>query len=130
MAQQLTIVMAQLNLLVGDIEGNTQRIIESAKTAISEHNADLIAFPELALTAYPPEDLLLRPSLSLRIEKALESIIQCELPIYMVIGFPQHVGDQLFNALTVIKGKSRLGTYQKQCLPNYQAFDERRYFSA
>ena len=130
MAQQLTIVMAQLNLLVGDIEGNTQRIIESAKTAISEHNADLIAFPELALTAYPPEDLLLRPSLSLRIEKALESIIQCELPIYMVIGFPQHVGDQLFNALTVIKGKSRLGTYQKQCLPNYQVFDERRYFSA
>ncbi len=130
MAQQIKIVMAQLNLLVGDIEGNTQRLVDSAKAAISEHDADLIAFPELSLTAYPPEDLLLRPSLALRIEKAFEAILQSDLPIYMVIGFPQHIGDQLYNALTVIKGKERLGTYQKQCLPNYQVFDERRYFSA
>lgn len=126
----MKIVLAQLNLLVGDIEGNAHRVMESAKLAISDHDADLIAFPELTLTAYPPEDLLLRPSLALRIEKALEMILQSDLPIFMVIGYPQHAEGKLFNSLTVIKGKNRLGNYQKQCLPNYQVFDEQRYFSA
>ena len=88
MAQKLKIVMAQLNFLVGDIDGNTDRVIESAQRALEEHSAHLIAFPELTLTGYPPEDLLLRPSLQHRIEKALRKIIDANLDIYLVVGHP------------------------------------------
>ncbi len=130
MGRQINLVLAQLNFMVGDIEGNTAIVIESARQAISRYGADIIAFPELSLTGYPPEDLLLRPSLARRIEKAIEQILQQDLAIYLVVGFPEQVGGQLFNALTVIKGRSRIGSYHKQHLPNYQVFDERRYFVA
>lgn len=130
MARQLRVVMAQLNLMVGDIEGNTSLVLENAERAISEFAADLIVFPELTLTAYPPEDLLLRPSLKLRIDRALDAILQADLPIHIVLGFPESINGKLFNALTVLKGDCRLATYHKQCLPNYQVFDERRYFHA
>ncbi|HAT25910.1 MAG TPA: NAD+ synthase [Gammaproteobacteria bacterium] len=130
MAGQLRVVMAQLNLMVGDIEGNTSLVLENAERAISEFAADLIIFPELTLTAYPPEDLLLRPSLKLRIDRAIDAILQADLPIHIVLGFPESIDGKLFNALTVLKGGSRLATYHKQCLPNYQVFDERRYFHA
>ena len=130
MAGQLRVVMAQLNLMVGDIEGNTSLVLENAERAISEFAADLIVFPELTLTAYPPEDLLLRPSLKLRIDRAIDAILQADLPIHIVLGFPESIDGKLFNALTVLKGGSRLATYHKQCLPNYQVFDERRYFHA
>jgi len=84
----------------------------------------------LTLTAYPPEDLLLRPSLKLRIDRAIDAILQADLPIHIVLGFPESIDGKLFNALTVLEGGSRLATYHKQCLPNYQVFDERRYFHA
>jgi len=128
MARQIKVVMAQLNFMVGDIESNTALLIESARQAVSEHNADIIAFPELALTGYPPEDLLLRPSLGIRIEKAIAAILSERLEICMVVGYPEKVGDKLYNSLAVIKGGSQLANYRKQCLPNYQVFDERRYF--
>ncbi len=121
-------VMAQLNFLVGDIDSNTALIIESAKTAIREHSADLLAFPELALTGYPPEDLLFRPSLSIRIEKALNRIRHENLPIYLVVGYPEKVNDKLYNSLTIIHAGELLANYRKQHLPNYQVFDEQRYF--
>ena len=130
MAGQLRVVMAQLNLMVGDIEGNTSLVLENAERAISEFAADLIVFPELTLTAYPPEDLLLRPSLKLRIDRAIDAILQADLPIHIVLGFPESIDGKLFNALTVLEGGNRLATYHKQCLPNYQVFDERRYFHA
>jgi len=130
MARQLRVVMAQLNLMVGDIEGNTSLVLKNAERAISEFAADLIVFPELTLTAYPPEDLLLRPSLKLRIDRAIDAILQADLPIHIVLGFPESIDGKLFNALTVLEGGSRLATYHKQCLPNYQVFDERRYFHA
>jgi len=130
MARQLRVVMAQLNLMVGDIEGNTSLVLENAERAISEFAADVIVFPELTLTAYPPEDLLLRPSLKLRIDRAIDAILQANLPIHIVLGFPESIDGKLFNALTVLEGDSRLATYHKQCLPNYQVFDERRYFHA
>lgn len=128
MARQLSIVMAQLNLLVGDIDANTEVVITAAKEAIAVFSADIIAFPELTLTGYPPEDLLLRPSLEVRINKAIERILAANLDIYIVIGYPEKHGSQLFNALAVIKGTRRLANYRKQHLPNYQVFDERRYF--
>lgn len=130
MAQQLTIVMAQLNFFVGDIDGNSDKVIESAKRAIVEYSADMIAFPELTLTGYPPEDLLLRPSLQPRIEKALRKIVDANLDIHLVVGYPLLKGSNLYNALSIIKGTEFLGTYSKQSLPNYQVFDERRYFVA
>ena len=128
MADSLNVVLAQLNLLVGDIDGNAERIITSAKQAFDNQSAHLIVFPELTLTGYPPEDLLIRPSLQARIERALEKILEADLPGYIVVGFPEQVNCSLYNTLALIKGRERLATYHKQCLPNYQVFDERRYF--
>ena len=127
MADSLNVVLAQLNLLVGDIDGNAERIITSAKQAFDNQSAHLIVFPELTLTGYPPEDLLIRPSLQARIERALEKILEADLPGYIVVGFPEQVNCSLYNTLALIKGRERLATYHKQCLPNYQVFDERRY---
>lgn len=130
MAQQITVVMAQLNLTVGDIDLNTSRIIEQASKAIDEHAADIVAFPELALTGYPPEDLLFRPSLKIRIAKALQRIRDAKLAAYVVVGYPERVEELLFNSLAVIKGGELLANYRKQHLPNYQVFDEQRYFDS
>ena len=130
MADSLNVVLAQLNLLVGDIDGNAERIITSAKQAFDNQSAHLIVFPELTLTGYPPEDLLIRPSLQARIERALEKILEADLPGYIVVGFPEQLNCSLYNTLALIKGRERLATYHKQCLPNYQVFDERRYFKS
>lgn len=128
MARQLRVVLAQINLMVGDISRNTDAIIAAANLAITDQAADVIAFPELTLTGYPPEDLLLRPSLQLRINKAIDAILAANLDIYVIFGYPEKVENRLFNSLMVIKGKERLANYRKQNLPNYQVFDERRYF--
>lgn len=130
MSEKLNIVMAQLNLLVGDIDGNTARIIGAAKRAAVDFAADVVVFPELALTGYPPEDLLLRPSLKLRVEKALQHILQESIDPILVIGFPESAGGAVFNSLLVAKQGEIVAEYRKQCLPNYQVFDERRYFAA
>lgn len=122
------VVMAQLNFLVGDIDGNAQRVVDSARRAASELDADLVAYPELTLTGYPPEDLLLRPSLAGRIERALAKIADAGIECPIALGFPQAADEGLFNALTVIDRGSRIATYHKQHLPNYQVFDEQRYF--
>jgi NAD+ synthase (glutamine-hydrolysing) len=120
--------MAQINPLVGDIHGNTLLVLDHSRRAIAEFDADVVVFPELVLTAYPPEDLLLRPSLDIRIEQALDSIEKAQLPAWLVIGYPGRIGGRLYNMLAVIKDGEIQGTYRKQCLPNYQVFDEKRYF--
>ncbi|MEX0738471.1 MAG: NAD+ synthase [Pseudohongiella sp.] len=130
MISQLTIVMAQLNLLVGDIPGNTQAILRASRDAVSKHKADVVVFPELSLTGYPAEDLLLRPSLANRIEAALNELCQAQIPAYLIVGYPLTQNGLLFNALSVIHNGSIVTTYRKQSLPNYQVFDERRYFQA
>ena len=124
------VVMAQLNLLVGDIDGNAERVVENARRAKSELGADLVVFPELTLTGYPPEDLLLRPSLSARIDRALAGIAGAGIECPVAIGFPEATEEGLFNALAVIDKGRRIATYHKQQLPNYQVFDEQRYFRA
>lgn len=128
MAQEITLVMAQLNLVVGDINTNTERVIASASRARDEFGADMVVFPELTLTGYPPEDLLLRPSLELRIRKAIDRLLAADLPIHMVIGYPERVGAHLYNTLAVIRGNELLVRYHKQRLPSYEVFDEHRYF--
>ncbi|HWV15037.1 MAG TPA: NAD+ synthase [Cellvibrio sp.] len=125
----LTIALAQLNTLVGDIPGNTHKVIDRARWAL-DGGADLVVFPELTLTGYPPEDLLLRPSLDLRIARALQALQEANLAIAMVVGYPKRVDGVLLNMAGVIYKGELIAEYAKQCLPNYQVFDEKRYFSA
>ncbi len=130
MSTSLRIVMAQLNLLVGDVFGNVSLILEAARRAREELRADAVVFPELALTGYPPEDLLLRPDLYRRVDKALERIREARLDLDVILGHPALDGGRRYNAASVIRGGDTIATYYKQCLPNYAVFDEKRYFSA
>ncbi|MFT5594152.1 MAG: NAD+ synthase (glutamine-hydrolyzing) [Oceanicoccus sp.] len=127
--QVLKVCLAQINLLVGDIAGNAQRVLECSEKAVCD-GADVIVFPELTLTGYPPEDLLFRASLDTRINDALELIERARLPIYIVLGFTKRIDGQLFNMAGVFFEGACLYEYAKQSLPNYQVFDEKRYFTA
>lgn len=127
--RKLRVVMAQLDFLVGDIPGNTRAVIEAAQRAHKEHQADIVVFPELCLTGYPPEDLLLRPSLEVRVGEALESLCQANLEPAIVIGAPVRHGGLLYNSAVVIEGGDVSGRYFKRFPPNYQVFDEKRYFA-
>ena len=124
----LNIVMAQINPLVGDIQGNTELVIETVRQAEAEHGADIVVFPELTLTGYPPEDLLLRESLELRINKALDAIQGASIQAAVVLGYPRVVAGRVFNMAGVIDGGELTAEYAKQHLPNYRVFDEKRYF--
>ncbi|MGV6826014.1 MAG: NAD+ synthase [bacterium] len=126
----IRIALAQVNLLVGDIEGNTERVIQFAHDARLKHNADVIVYPELTLTGYPPEDLLLRPELHQRVEAAIQKLCAADLDIAMVVGYPRMQDGQMFNAAGVISGSKVKAEYFKRHLPNYSVFDEKRYFEA
>jgi NAD+ synthase (glutamine-hydrolysing) len=122
--------MAQINPRVGDIPGNTRLVLATARAVLAKKPVELVVFPELVLTAYPPEDLLLRQSLDLRIEEALQELCAARLPTALVVGYPGRVDGKLCNRLAVIREGVIIGCYSKQCLPNYQVFDEKRYFEA
>ncbi|HEY8570199.1 NAD+ synthase [Microbulbifer sp.] len=124
----LQLVLAQINLLVGDIPGNTDQVVEVARRAHREHEADLVLFPELTLCGYPPEDLLLRPSMQKRIDAALEKLKQAALPCAVLIGYPRVVAGRVLNMAGLIRDGELVAEYAKQKLPNYQVFDELRYF--
>lgn len=128
MASTLRVVLAQLNMLVGDIEGNTCKVIECAQKARSEYRANIIVFPELTLCGYPPEDLLLRESMMLRIEKALEQLAAAGGGIDMALGLPAMGDKGLENQAVVIRDGNIICRHAKRYLPNYQVFDEKRYF--
>lgn len=127
--RNLRVVMAQLDFLVGDIPGNTERIIDAAKRAHSKEGADIVVFPELCVTGYPPEDLLLRPSMNLRVTESLERLQSAQLGAAIVIGVPLQNKGLLYNAAVVIEGGNITGRYFKRFPPNYQVFDEKRYFA-
>ena len=126
---QLKVTVAQLNFMVGDIAGNAQMILDAAIEA-SQQGSELIVFPELALTGYPPEDLLLRPSVEKRVAKALARLL-VELPktLYVLVGYPRKASGRLYNAAGLIHDGQLVAEYFKQELPNYQVFDEKRYFT-
>ena len=128
--QSFTVVMAQLNLVVGATEDNTTLLLNSARKAIEDFDAQIVVFPELTLTSYPPEDLLLRPSLARRMNEAMERILTAKLPATLVFGYPETHEGSLYNSLAVVDQGKLIANYRKQCLPNYQVFDERRYFKA
>jgi NAD+ synthase (glutamine-hydrolysing) len=119
--------ICQTNLLVGDVPGNARRAIEESLAA-RDAGVDLVMFPELTLTGYPPEDLLLRPELSARVEQALQAIREQVRGIALVIGYPRAAVGGLFNVAGVIRDDSIVAEYAKQQLPNYSVFDEKRYF--
>lgn len=129
MKGNLRIAVAQLNFLVGDIAGNTKKIIEYALKAKQELEADIIAFTELAITGYPPEDLLLRDDFYQATQKALQQIRQQVKNIYVVVGYPEQARDGCYNAAAVIYNNKIVANYRKQKLPNYGVFDEKRYFT-
>lgn len=130
MSSSLRIVMAQINPLVGDIEGNAELIISAAQAARDRHQAHAILFPELTLTGYPPEDLLLRAGLYRRCQQALTKIVAAVDGITLVVGAPTEEAGSYFNSALVMRDGETIATYHKQCLPNYSVFDEQRYFEA
>lgn len=121
------IAVAQLNFLVGDTKGNTQIILEYIQKA-KQASVNLLIFPELALSGYPPEDLLLREDFKIQIQHALKIIQEKSNDIAILLGHPDYNSEGIFNAATLIEDKKIVSTYHKQYLPNYGVFDERRYF--
>ncbi len=129
MQRSLRLALAQFNPTVGDIPGNTARIIELIEEARARH-ADLVAFPELAITGYPPEDLLFKPSFLADSAVALERVAAATRGIAAVVGCPDILASQndLSNAAAIINDGRILDWYRKMYLPNYGVFDEDRYF--
>ena len=125
----MKIALAQCDPLVGDIPGNTDLICRLASKAADE-GVDLIVYGELTLTGYPPEDLLLRDSLAPRIELALQQVAEVSHKIGIVIGYPVVENGQLFNVAAIWWLGTCQVIYKKRFLPNYQVFDEERYFTA
>jgi NAD+ synthase (glutamine-hydrolysing) len=124
----LRIALAQFDFPVGAVTKNADRIIEMIATARGEYGADLVLFPELALSGYPPEDLLLRPSFLADCETAIQRIARAATGIVAIVGWPQSAGAVVYNAASVLRDGEVLQTYRKRELPNYAVFDERRYF--
>jgi NAD+ synthase (glutamine-hydrolysing) len=122
----LRIAMAQINTTVGDLEGNTKKILQYIEQA-RNLGVDLITFPELAITGYPPEDLLLMPQFVNENLDYLKEIIKATSGICVIVGFVDKK-DDLYNAAAIINNGTLAGVYHKIYLPNYGVFDENRYF--
>ena len=120
--------IAQINSTVGDFSGNTKKIMQSIDQAKSLR-VDLLTFPELAITGYPPEDLLLKPRFIKQNRESLNKIMEHSSGIVVVVGFVDSDGD-IYNAAAVLYDKKLVGVYHKFYLPNYGVFDENRYFQA
>jgi len=124
----LRIALAQFDFPVGAIAANEARIVALIAEARDLHRADLVLFPELALSGYPPEDLLLRPGFLAECERALARIARATRGIVAVVGWPESAGAVVYNAASVLRDGAVEATYRKRELPNYAVFDERRYF--
>ena len=121
--------MAQLNLVVGDVDGNTSRIVAAAQEARDRWAADVVLLPELAVSGYPPEDLLFHSGMRLQVAKSLERLKKEIRGITLVAGYPEYDGNRIYNAAAVIRDGVMLANHRKACLPNYRVFDEKRYFT-
>jgi NAD+ synthase (glutamine-hydrolysing) len=126
----MRIFMAQINTVVGDFAGNAEQVLASVRTACEQVADPVVVFPELTLSGYPPEDLLLRPSLSRRVETCLAGLLE-SLPraAWVILGYPVERDASLYNCAGVLHAGSLVAEYRKRELPNYQVFDEKRYFT-
>jgi NAD+ synthase (glutamine-hydrolysing) len=129
MAKTLRIALAQFDFPVGAVRANVGRIAALIAQARDEHRADLVLFPELAVSGYPPEDLLLRPAFLAECEAAIATLAQSARGITAIVGWPEASGPVVFNAASVLRDGERIAHYRKRELPNYAVFDERRYFA-
>ena len=121
--------MAQLNLVVGDVDGNTSRIVDATVAARDQHRADLILVPELAVSGYPPEDLLFHSGMRTQVAKSIARLKREVRGITLIAGYPEYEGTRIYNAAIVMRDGMVLANHRKVCLPNYRVFDEKRYFT-
>ncbi|MGO4222592.1 NAD+ synthase [Lysobacter sp. TAF61] len=128
MSNPLRIALAQFDFPVGAVHQNAERIAQMIAQARDEYGADVVLFPELALSGYPPEDLLLRPGFLADCEAAINRVAASTQGIVAVVGWPQAAGSVVYNAASVLRDGHVSHTYRKRELPNYAVFDERRYF--
>src|ERR671910_1427608 len=124
----MRLALAQINAVVGDLVGNRERILSSLAEA-REQGAEIVLFPELAVTGYPPEDLLLRPGFVRAAEDSIEQIAREARGATVLVGGP-HFDRDLYNACYVCSGGEVKAIYRKRFLPNYGVFDEDRYFAS
>ncbi len=127
-ATRLRLAMAQLNPLLGDIDGNMRKLIDAASRARDELHADAVVFPELALIGYPPADFLFRADFLDRARSALAALAGAVSGIGLIVGHPHTTDAGLFNAASYLRDGRIVATYHKHILPNYAVFDEKRYF--
>ena len=125
----IRVAAAQINTLVGDIDGNA-RLIEEWIGLAEEQGAELVAFPELTITGYPPEDLVLYDNFIAANRAALGQVALMVGDIVALVGFVESEDGKLFNSAAVLHQRKIVATYRKIHLPNYGVFDERRYFTA
>ncbi|UNK58121.1 NAD+ synthase [Pseudoxanthomonas daejeonensis] len=128
MKDSLRIALAQFDFPVGAVASNAERIGAMIAEARDEFGADIVLFPELAISGYPPEDLLLRPSFLAACEAAVREVAKAATGIVAVVPWPESAGSVLYNAASVLRDGRIEATYRKRELPNYAVFDERRYF--
>lgn len=128
MSDKLRIALAQFDFPVGAVTRNAERIGEMIAQARDDFGAGVVLFPELAVSGYPPEDLLMRPSFLRDCEQALHAIAEHARGIVAVVGWPESAGSVLYNSASVLRDGRVEATYRKRELPNYNVFDERRYF--
>jgi len=131
MSSRVIVAVAQINCTVGDLEGNSRRIVEAARTAAASR-ADILLTPELSLTGYPPEDLLLRRAFYGAVDAALVKLAAqlLQFPdLAVIVGHPLAREGQRFNAASLLEHGRVAGSYCKHDLPNYAVFDEQRYFT-
>ena len=127
--ERLRIALAQVNLLVGDVRGNLERVIAEAQRAHAVLQADLVLFPELTLSGYPPEDLLFHRGLRQQIEDALAELARAVPQIGVLVGYPEYADERIYNSAVLLRGGRTLAHHRKAVLPNYKVFDEKRYFA-
>lgn len=125
----LKVALAQLNFTVADISANTAKILAGIAQAKAQ-DADIVVFPELCVTGYPPEDLLLRADFIAQAQQAVNDIAKQTRGIAVVIGYPRKHGHLLYNAAVLLRDGAVAAEYHKNALPNYGVFDEHRYFNA
>jgi NAD+ synthase (glutamine-hydrolysing) len=129
MTDTLRITLAQLNLMVGDVQGNADRIGAAIGEA-AESGAELVVFQELALCGYPPEDLLFHSGLRHRVNDAMRALAAQTNGIAALVGFPEYANERIYNSAALLRNGQIEGIYRKWCLPNYGVFDEQRYFTS
>ena len=128
-SQTLELALCQTNAIVGDLVGNTDTIIDLGRSAQAD-GARVALFPELAISGYPPEDLVLREDFLAACEAQLLRIAAAALDVVILVGYPQAHANGVSNSLAAVRGGRVEVIYQKRLLPNYGVFDERRYFTS